>query len=100
CPFQPNDNGGNPFIEQMPNDGPYIFKCFHGDCSDKDWKALRIHVEPGHEKSNAGIHRVAPGPRELPRICCNGRQLRDKSADALAALQWANDPPELFVRGG
>jgi hypothetical protein len=36
----------------------------------------------------------------LPRICCNGRQLRDISAEALAALQEANDPPVLFARGG
>ena len=41
---------------------------------------------------------VAPG--ELPRICCNGRQLRAISADALAALQGVNDPPELFARSG
>jgi hypothetical protein len=36
----------------------------------------------------------------LPRICSNGRQLRDISRDALRALQDRNSPPVLFVRGG
>jgi len=36
----------------------------------------------------------------LPRICSNGRQLRDISRDALRALQARNNPPVLFVRGG
>jgi Bifunctional DNA primase/polymerase, N-terminal len=36
----------------------------------------------------------------LPRICSNGRQLRDISNDALGALRAANDPPELFARSG
>jgi putative DNA primase/helicase len=36
----------------------------------------------------------------LPSICCNGRQLRDISAEALGALQQANDPPVLFARSG
>jgi len=37
---------------------------------------------------------------ELPRICANGRQLRDISSEALRALQAANDPPVLFARSG
>jgi hypothetical protein len=42
-----------------------------------------------------------PGPAgELPRICVNGRQLRDISDEALTALQAANDPPMLFARSG
>jgi hypothetical protein len=36
---------------------------------------------------------------ELPEIQVNGRYLRDISSDALKALQDANDPPRLFVRG-
>lgn len=38
--------------------------------------------------------------RPLPRICSNGRQLRDISRDALRALQDWNEPPVLFVRSG
>jgi hypothetical protein len=38
--------------------------------------------------------------KSLPRICSNGRQLRDISSDALRALQDCNEPPVLFVRGG
>src|SRR5215472_5820943 len=36
----------------------------------------------------------------LPRICSNGRQLRDISHDALRALLARNKPPVLFVRSG
>src|SRR6516225_9852006 len=36
----------------------------------------------------------------LPRICSNGRQLRDISRDALRALQDCNHPPVQFVRSG
>lgn len=40
-------------------------------------------------------------PRErLPRIVVTNRQLRDQSAEALDALEAANDPPTLFQRGG
>lgn len=106
CPFQPNDHGGNPFVEQLPGDGAYIFKCFHGDCEGNGWKEFRRHVEPGYEQRAAATVNVASdGPTDckflgLPRICSNGRQLRDKSADAIAALHAANDPPMLFARSG
>jgi hypothetical protein len=40
------------------------------------------------------------GAAPLPRICTTSRQLRDISAEALAALQRSNDPLFLFVRGG
>jgi bifunctional DNA primase/polymerase-like protein len=53
--------------------------------SDKD-------VLPTVEPSSA-----AP---ELPLICTTSRQLRYKSAEALAALQAINDPPILFARSG
>jgi hypothetical protein len=45
-----------------------------------------------------GISMQALG--RLPRICCNGRQLREMSGEALAALQQANVPPSLFARSG
>ena len=104
CPFQPDDDGGNPFVEQLPGDGAYVFKCFHGDCSNKDWKALRRHFDSSYRDLPAGSDGCVVGQPvkrgELPRICCNGRQLRDKSADAIAALKAANDPPMLFARAG
>lgn len=37
---------------------------------------------------------------DLPAIIVNDRDLRDVSAEALLALQVANDPPVLFIRGG
>jgi hypothetical protein len=36
----------------------------------------------------------------IPKIEVNNRHLRDVTADALKALQIANDPPEVFVRAG
>ena len=36
----------------------------------------------------------------LPKIQVNNRHLRDVTADALEALELANDPPDLFVRAG
>src|SRR5262249_4505290 len=47
CPFQPDDHGGNPFVEELPS-GARIFKCFHGDCSGRGWTDLRELVEPGY----------------------------------------------------
>ena len=43
-----------------------------------------------------------PNPRrdELPRICSNGRQLREVSLESLQALRAANDPSVLFARNG
>jgi hypothetical protein len=68
----------------------------------------RLHTEHRRDGgspngvSNAGDAMIDTdlSSRELPRICSNGRQLRDISWDALHALQAVNDPPELFVRGG
>lgn len=36
----------------------------------------------------------------LPRIQVNGREMREVTADAIAALEAANEPPFLFQRGG
>lgn len=41
-----------------------------------------------------------PTPERLPTIQGNRRQLRDVTADALAALLARNEPPALFQRGG
>jgi len=58
--------------------------------------------EQFHGDEQAGGNAPKPPCRrgELPRICSNGRQLRDISNDALRALQDTNDPPELFARSG
>lgn len=37
---------------------------------------------------------------EAPVVAVNGRPMRQVTEDALSALDGANDPPELFVRGG
>jgi CHC2 zinc finger len=51
-------------------------------------------------------YKVASGPtqsaspKELPWICVSNRPFADISADALAALESANEPPKIFVRCG
>ena len=42
----------------------------------------------------------APEKTGLPRIQINNRQLRDTTAEAIAALHAANDPPKIFMRIG
>ena len=57
---------------------------------------------PAPEPPPAGADAAPPSGTapDLPLICVTDRQLRYKSADALAALQQANVPPSLFVRSG
>jgi hypothetical protein len=85
CPFNPEHSGTSAAVFEG-RDGKLGFKCLHTSCADKDWKALRKHVDNGDG--------------ELRRICCNGRQLPAISDEALGALRAANDPLELFARGG
>jgi hypothetical protein len=56
----------------------------------------------GGTGAKPGIAAAGPVPKSgvMPRICANGRQLRDISEEALSALQAANDPRVLFTRSG
>jgi len=78
--WEPRRRGGIPVMAEGQQRNP---EQFHGD-------------------EQAGGNAPKPPCRrgELPRICSNGRQLRDISNDALRALQDTNDPPELFARSG
>jgi hypothetical protein len=124
CPFNPEHL--KPVVLQLASGAP-AYRCLHQSCRDRDWRALRALVESsygernGHPKSmsdfpdsgpdvdecraeaEARLHSGRPSPSvragDLPHIRCNGRQLRDITAEALAALQEANDPPKLFSRG-
>ena len=55
-----------------------------------------------HSDAEAGTNSasLSSGRGKWPRICANGRQLRDISNNALRALQAANDPLVLFARSG
>jgi hypothetical protein len=71
-------------------------------------QALAETVADEHERASFRRRVFAVDPDEpavvksdtLPRIVINARQLRDVSDDALRALEAANTPPMLFVRGG
>jgi len=59
--------------------------------------------DPARRKQTAAGTTVPPGhpdPDGLPGIWVGARQLPAITADALAALQAVNAPPELFVRSG
>ncbi len=48
-------------------------------------------------KTREGFEKIGD---ELPLIQVNDRPMRDKTDDALIALEQANDPPTVFSRGG
>jgi Bifunctional DNA primase/polymerase, N-terminal len=68
---------------------------------DEDLRS-RIHIggrrEPEPEPGSADPE-TGEVPEELLQIICNGRQLRDVTDDALAALLARNKPPLIFQRG-
>jgi hypothetical protein len=41
-----------------------------------------------------------PVPVEYPRVVANNRPLRDMTAEIVAVLHQANEPPRLFVQAG
>jgi hypothetical protein len=62
--------------------------------------ALRSEQRSLHQAEAAERLANIPERAGLPKIFTNNRQLRDYSAEALAALQKSNNPPYLFVRSG
>jgi hypothetical protein len=103
CPFNPDHTGGAAAITEF-GDGTIGFKCHHNSCESKHWRDVRELLEPGAYQGGSGGrngHRSADEPGDgLPQIQCNYRQIRDISEDCVDALVRANDPAELFVRGG
>lgn len=64
----------------------------------KEEKAHLLDFAPHRgSKTNGNVYDTN---EQLPTILCNNRELRDISDEALNALTSANDPPELFIRGG
>jgi hypothetical protein len=58
-------------------------------------------VEACRPEAGSQLSQLRPTPPgERRRICSNGRLLEIKSAEGLAALRAANDPPFLFGRAG
>src|SRR5262245_22484278 len=51
---------------------------------------------PGEEQ----IRNIVEGARRRPEIFVDAGQLRDKVTQAIGALDRANNPPTLFIRGG
>lgn len=63
------------------------------------------HFQEGWKAERSRL-KTQPGPRklkqesDLPEIIITSRQLREVTADAMAALSKANSPPHLFLRSG
>lgn len=66
-------------------------------------KPRTIPERPATMHGTNGRHRPEQAddtPDGMREVRINGRPMRDVSGDALAELQRANDPPQLFVRSG
>jgi len=125
CPFDESHADPDACIMQAP-DGQLSAKCFHNSCHGRGWQAFKHQIgvpQPHHydpplaqipnphpaQRTGAGVGQGLGGTPShdtglavgiLPRIQGNRRQLREVTADALAALVAANDPPVVFHRGG
>lgn len=93
--WEPRRRGGIHMMAEAQEDLP-------ADSSPTPEELQDQNAQESHNDEQAGVNAPKPPSRrgELPRICSNGRQLRDISNDALRALQAANDPSELFARSG
>jgi hypothetical protein len=103
CPFNPDHNDRSAVITESAG-GTIGFKCHHNSCEDKHWQDVRELLEPGAYRGGSGGrngHTPANEPSDgLPLIQGNDRQVRNISEDCVDALVRANEPAELFVRGG
>lgn len=98
CPFNPEHTGTSAAVFQSV-DGALGFKCQHSSCANKTWADLRELKEPGYQDRKNGRRGLKPDIT-LPIIAVGNRQLRDLTADALKALDAANEPrPSLFRFG-
>jgi hypothetical protein len=88
--WEPRSRNGSPTLTEAEADSRADSLCVLGGLRDD------------RAQEQAGTNPASPSSRggDLPRVCSNGRQLRDISNDALRALQAANDPPVLFARSG
>ena len=127
CPFDASHGDPDSCVMQAA-DGKLSAQCFHDSCKGKGWQHFKAAIGPpeAHHydpplKARSGSSRHASGAAGgdpppsgpegpdgpdggeesgLPQIQGDRRQLREVSADALAALLAANEPPTIFQRGG
>jgi len=118
CPFDASHQGTDTMVFQFP-DGAVGFHCLHDSCAGRDWQAAKDVIgDPDFERHYDPPLRARRAPRPaapsvasalasaeqrreqspLPQIQHNRRQLRDVTADALAAAVARNEPPTLFQR--
>ena len=60
--------------------------------------AEHISIDPPFRRPKRSMN--ASGDGKLPQIVLNNREAREVLSDALKALDLANQPPRLFLRGG
>jgi hypothetical protein len=91
-------------LYKRPGDYP-IFHCWRTRCRDGQFGIEEALLTLGPELVDEFCKPFHPGDggddhRDLPEIITSNRQLPDLTADAMRAIQIANDPPKLFRRSG
>jgi len=93
CPFVENHGARSDVAVFQGADGQLGFKCQHPSCQNMHWQDFRKHYEPEY---NAG----PPSNGNLPSIVVSDRQMPEITEEVMTALEQANHPPRIFVRGG
>jgi hypothetical protein len=89
-------------LYKRPGDYP-IFHCGRTKCRDGQFgikEALHAFGPELVDKFCKPFRPDGDGGGNLPEIITNNRQLPDLTADAIKAIDKANDPPRLFRRSG
>jgi hypothetical protein len=93
---------GGTVVYKRPGEYP-VFHCGRTKCRDGRFGIREALLTLGPElvdKSCEPFHPDGGDGGDLPEIITSDRQLPDLTADAIKAIEMANDPPRLFRRSG
>ena len=106
CPNRTNHSDpeafGGTVLYKRPGEYP-IFHCGRTKCRDGQFGTREALLSFGPElvdKFCKPFHPDGDDDGDLPEIITSNRQLPDLTADAMKAIERANDPPRLFRRSG
>ena len=120
CPFDPSHGSTREVAVMQSPEGKMSALCMHNSCTGRGWQEFKeaigvpaaSYYDPPLTEKAPKCPVQPPGPPSPPRetpesserikrpvIMSNKRQLRNVTADAIAALLAANEPPQVFQRG-